>query len=61
MDILPNRSYRCYYHPRPDAPAETGVLPFVQLQAAGAEAAQRLAFATTGRPIDSVERIDVVS
>lgn len=56
------RSYRCSYHPLdrngwPHA-SETGLLPSVRLQAADAEAAQRLAFATVGCPIVDVERIE---
>lgn len=52
------RSYRCYYHPRPDAPAETGVLPYIQLKAEAADEAAALAFATTGKPISHVERLE---
>ena len=41
------RSYRCHYTPTDrdgfPVPTETGILPFVQVQAAGAEAAQRAA------------------
>lgn len=52
------RSYRCYYHPRPDTPAESGVLPSIQLQADNADSAARMAYVTLGRPIDRVERIE---
>jgi len=55
---MATRSYRCYYHPRPDEPAESGVLPSVQLQASSAEEAARLAFITLGKPVDRVERIE---
>lgn len=53
-----NRSYRCSYYPRPDEPCESGVLPYITLKAAGAEQAQQLAFATVGKPIASVVRIE---
>lgn len=53
-----SRSYRCYYHPRPDAPAESGVLPFLQLKAADADHAMRSAHAVLGLPIDRAERIE---
>lgn len=56
------RSYRCHYTPKDrngfPVPSDTGVLPFVQVQAANAEAAQRAAFARTNCPIASVERIE---
>lgn len=59
------RQYRAYYTPldqfRTPVPCETGVLPFVQLQSANAETAQRAAHAVTGCPIDRVERIEVVA
>lgn len=58
MQNLTTRSYCCYYHPRADAPAESGVLPSIRLQAADADAAARLAYATLNLPIDRVERID---
>lgn len=61
MSVARLSSYRCYYHPRPDAPAESGVLPFVQLKAADGEQAARFAHHVTDRPIDSVERIEVQS
>jgi hypothetical protein len=57
-NATPTRSYRCTYYPRPDECVESGVLPFLQLQARGAEQAQQLAFATVNRPIASVERIE---
>lgn len=52
------RSYRCHYHPRPDEPTESGVLPYLQVQAADAEKAAQMAFATVGKPIARVERIE---
>lgn len=57
-----HRSYRCSYHPTDSAGfasiSETGVLPFVQLRAAGAEEAQRLAHHITGCAISDVQRLD---
>jgi len=57
-----HRSYRCHYTPKDrdgwPVPCETGVLPFVQVQATDAEAAQRAAYALTGCSIDTVERIE---
>lgn len=54
--------YRCTYHPndRDGYPvhADTGVLPWVQVQAANAEAAQRAAHALTGCAIAEVQRIE---
>jgi hypothetical protein len=58
QEISPLRSYRCYYHPRPDAPAESGVLPWLQLKAANAADAFTKAHHTTGKTIDRVERIE---
>lgn len=59
------RSYRCHYTPTDrdgfPVPTETGILPFVQVQAAGAEAAQRAAHAVTGCPISEVQRLEEVS
>ncbi|HWH75063.1 MAG TPA: hypothetical protein VNV16_12450 [Methylibium sp.] len=56
------RSYRCHYTPKDrngyPVPSDTGVLPFVQVRAANAEEAQRAAYALTGCPIASVERIE---
>jgi hypothetical protein len=56
------RSYRCHYHPQDrdgwPLPNESGVLPFVQLQATSAEDAQRKAHHTTGCAIAEVMRID---
>jgi hypothetical protein len=56
------RSYRCHYAPvsRDGVPqlSDTGVLPALQVQAASAEEAQRLAFATIGCPIVEVLRLD---
>lgn len=64
MHITATRTYRAYYTPldqfRVPVATETGVLPFVQLQAANAEVAQRSAHAMTGCPIDRVERMDQV-
>mgnify|MGYP000861611710 FL=1 len=58
------RSYRCHYTPTDrngfPVPAESGVLPFIQLRAVGAEQAQRAAHAVTGCPIDNVERIEPI-
>ena len=39
-------------------PADTGVLPFIQVKAPNAEAAQRAAHHVTGCAIDSVERLE---
>lgn len=62
MQVTPTRSYRCNYHPKGPSgypvPADTGVLPFVQLKAPNAEAAQRAAHHVTGCAIDSVERVE---
>ena len=59
------RSYRCYYAPKdPNGwllPAETGVLPFIQVLATDAEDAQRKAHHVTGCPIANVERLEPVS
>lgn len=56
------RSYRCHYTPTDrdgwPVPTETGVLPYVQLQAVNAEAAQRAAHAVTGCPINEVQRLE---
>ena len=58
------RSYRCHYTPLDrdgfPAPSETGVLPFVQVQATDAEAAQRIAYALKCCPIANVERLEEV-
>jgi hypothetical protein len=56
------RSYRCTYFPK-DAngwplPADSGVLPHVQVQAANAEQAHLLAHGATGCPIAEVVRIE---
>lgn len=67
MDSLRSsqRSYRCSYHPQTrdgfPVPADTGVLPFVQVKAANAEDAQRKAHAVTGCPVASVERMEEVA
>lgn len=64
MQITAKRPYRAYYSPldqyRTPIVSESGVLPFVQLQAANAESAQRAAHAVTGCPIERVERIEPV-
>lgn len=56
------RSYRCSYNPldRDGFPVttDTGVLPFVQVQADDAEQAQRAAHALTGCPIAEVQRLE---
>lgn len=56
------RSYRCTFTPldRDGIPVthECGVLPFVQVKARDAEAAQRSAHALTGCPISEVQRLD---
>lgn len=56
------RSYRCSYFPTDrdsfPVPADTGVLPFVQVQARDAEHAQRAAHAVTGCPISEVQRLE---
>lgn len=56
------QTYRAYYTPRDSygypVATETGVLPFVQIQANDAEHAQRAAHHVTGCSIDLVERQD---
>ncbi len=56
------RSYRCSYHPKDingyPVAADTGVLPSIRVQAADAESAARLAYATTGCVIALAERIE---
>jgi hypothetical protein len=56
------RRYRCSYQPqdrdRVPVLSDTGVLPFVQVQARSAEEAQRAAWATVGAPIVVVERVE---
>ena len=56
------RSHRCTYTPldRDGWPvaSESGVLPFIQLQAANAEDAQRKAHHLVHSPIANVERLD---
>lgn len=56
------RSYRCTYTPLDrdgfPVPSDTGVLPFVQVQATTAEEAQRAAFALKGCPITDVQRLE---
>ena len=57
------RTYRCHYHPldgdgRP-VPCESGVLPFVDVQAAHAEAARVAAYTKTrGCPVAEVARLE---
>ncbi len=55
-------TYRCHYHPTDrdglPVPCDSGVLPYVQVQAASAEQAQRLAHKLKQAPIAQVERID---
>lgn len=55
--ITPTASYRAHLRPA-GLDAETGVLPFIQLQAANAEHAMRAAHAVTGHPVESVERLE---
>ena len=56
------RSYRATYHPKDQhghpVASDAGVLPFIQLKAANAEDAHRLANATTGCVIANVERVE---
>ena len=56
------KRYRCFYSPldRDGFPVamETGVLPFVELKADGAEDAQRKAFKKLGFPVAGVERLE---
>ncbi|WP_428421927.1 hypothetical protein [Methylibium sp.] len=62
MSTSNHRSYRCYFTPldRNGIPVacDTGVLPFVQVQAPNAEHAQRAARALTGCPIHTAERLE---
>lgn len=62
MTIAVLRSYRCNYYPKGPGgypvPADTGVLPYIQLKAPNAETAQRAAHHVTGCAIDSVERVE---
>jgi len=59
------RSYRCHFHPNDrngfPAACDTGVLPFVQVEARDAEHAQRVAHDLTGCSISNVERLDEVA
>ena len=59
------RSYRAYYTPLDrdgyPAPSDSGVMPFLQVRAANAEAAQRAAHALTSCPIANVERLEEAS
>ena len=56
------RRYRAFYAPKDGGgypvPTDSGVLPFVQIQASDAESAQRAAFALTGCSIAEVQRLD---
>lgn len=60
--MQPDRTYQCTYQPLDrdgfPVPCETGVMPYLVLMAADAEAAQRLAHERTKSPICSVERIE---
>ena len=61
MQKASTRSYRCTYHPLDGAFAalcDSGVLPFVQVQAQNAEEAQRLAYHVTGCAVSNVERLE---
>lgn len=61
MQKASTRSYRCNYHPLVGAFAalcDSGILPFVQVQARNAEEAQRLAHHITGCAISDVQRLD---
>jgi hypothetical protein len=58
MATTESRSYRCYYHPRTDAPSESGALPSIRLRASNAETAMHCAHAVLGHPIDHVERVE---
>lgn len=61
MQKASTRSYRCTYHPLEGAFAalcDSGVLPFVQVQAQNAEEAQRLAYHVTGCAVSNVERLE---
>lgn len=62
MQVTPTRSYRCPYFPKdrqgyPQA-SESGTLPFVQVKAANAEQAQRMAHHVTGCAIADAERVE---
>lgn len=74
MPTSPTRSYRCYYHPRPDEASESGVLPFLQVKASesgvlpflqikacDAEQAAQRAWATVGLPISRCERLELAA
>lgn len=56
------RSYRCTYTPLDrdgwPVPCESGVQPYIQVQAASAEDAQRKAHHLVRSPIAHVERLD---
>jgi len=62
MQIAPRstaRRYRCYLSH--GHPADTGVLPFVQLRAVSAAIAARLAHAVTGACVVEVVRLEEVA
>lgn len=63
--VAPQRSYRCYYHPKDSngwpVAADAGILPSVRVRAATAEAAQIAAHHVTGCPIAQAERLDEVA
>jgi hypothetical protein len=62
MQIAPRSAdnrYRCYLNH--GHPAETGVLPFVQLKAVSAGTAARLAHAVTGACVVEVVRLEEVA
>jgi hypothetical protein len=62
MNITEKRTYRCSYHPKTlgghPIVSDSGVLPFVQLKAAGAAQAAELAHSVTGCAIDDVARLE---
>ena len=65
MPAIDSRSYRCHYHPKDrnghPAACDTGVLPFIQVNARDAEQALRVAHQLTGCSISNVERLDEVA
>lgn len=65
MPTTQNRSYRCTYTPKDrdgwPVACETGVLPFIDLKAPDAEAAQRAAHKRTGCSITEVQRIELTT
>jgi len=58
------RRYRCEFAPAtPEGlahPLDAGILPFVEVEAHNAEAAQRLAHLKTGKPIVGAMRIEAL-